>query len=266
MTWITTMVGHPPTHKAVHVRMSPWVSEAALFSIDTDWRDSRCPSGMSDWSRLVTADQCSAPEAAGWDHLAQTHVQVTSGLTHHTQSEAWDSHSGIFCPGTCWSDWSWGKQLISAPHSFSSLMEAEARLPGWLPGMQVGVAGCRFLPTWASLRGCLSFLLAWWPGSKSKFPQSRAVGAPSFLRFSPEAATASSDTFSGKQTARRFNQSILKEISSDCPLEGLMLKLQYFGHLMRRADSLEKTPVLGKTEGRRRRGRQRKRRLDGITD
>ena len=68
-------------------------------------------------------------------------------------------------------------------------------------------------------------------------------------------------------TARRSNQSILKEISPECPLEGLMLrlKLQYFGHLMRRADSLEKTLMLGKTEGRRRRGRQRIRWLDGIT-
>ena len=82
----------------------------------------------------------------------------------------------------------------------------------------------------------------------------------------PEAGTASSDPFSGKQTARRSNQSILKEISSDCPLEGLMLKLQYFGHLMRRADSLEKTLMLGKIEGRRRRGPQRMRWLDGITD
>ena len=69
-------------------------------------------------------------------------------------------------------------------------------------------------------------------------------------------------------TARRSNQSILKEISSDCCLEGLMLKLklQYFGHLMQRADSLEKTLMLGKIEGRRRRGRQRMRWLDGITD
>ena len=69
-------------------------------------------------------------------------------------------------------------------------------------------------------------------------------------------------------TARRSNQSILKEISSGCSLEGLMLKLklQYFGHLMRRADSLEKTLMLGKLDGRRRRGRQRMRRLDGITD
>ena len=65
----------------------------------------------------------------------------------------------------------------------------------------------------------------------------------------------------------RFNQSILKEISPGCSLEGLMLKLkvQYFGHLMRRADSLEKTLMLGKIEGRRRRGRQRMRWLDGIT-
>ena len=68
--------------------------------------------------------------------------------------------------------------------------------------------------------------------------------------------------------ARRSNQSILKEISPGCSLEGLMLKLklQYFGNLMRRADSLEKTLMLGKTEGRRRRGRQRMRWLDGITD
>ena len=69
-------------------------------------------------------------------------------------------------------------------------------------------------------------------------------------------------------TARRSNQSILKEISPECSLEGLMLKLklQYFGHLMRRADSFEKTLVLGKIEGRRRRGQQRMRWLDGITD
>ena len=69
-------------------------------------------------------------------------------------------------------------------------------------------------------------------------------------------------------TARRSNQSILKEISPGCLLEGLMLKLklQYFGHLMRRADSLEKTLMLGKMEGRRRRGCQRMRGLDGITD
>ena len=69
-------------------------------------------------------------------------------------------------------------------------------------------------------------------------------------------------------TARRSNQSILKEISPECSLEGLMLKLklQYFGHLIQRADSLEKTLMLGKIEGRRRRGRQRMRRLDGITD
>ena len=69
-------------------------------------------------------------------------------------------------------------------------------------------------------------------------------------------------------TARRSNQSILKEISPGCSLEGLMLKLklQYFGHLMRRVDSLEKTLMLGGIRGRRRRGRQRMRRLDGITD
>ena len=69
-------------------------------------------------------------------------------------------------------------------------------------------------------------------------------------------------------TARRSNQSILKEISPECSLEALILKLkfQYFGHLMRRADLLEKTLMLGKIEGRRRRGRQRMRWLDGITD
>ena len=68
--------------------------------------------------------------------------------------------------------------------------------------------------------------------------------------------------------SRRSNQSILKEISPGCSLEGLMmkLKLQYFGHLMRRADSLEKTLMLGGIGGRRRRGRQRVRWLDGITD
>ena len=69
-------------------------------------------------------------------------------------------------------------------------------------------------------------------------------------------------------TARRSNQPILKEISPEYSLEGLMLKLklQYFGHLMRRTDSLEKTLMLGKTEGRRRRGQQRMRCPDGITD
>ena len=69
-------------------------------------------------------------------------------------------------------------------------------------------------------------------------------------------------------TARRSNQSILKEMSPGCSLEGLMLKLklQYFGHLMGRTDSLEKTLMLGKIEGRRRRGQQRMRRLDVITD
>ena len=69
-------------------------------------------------------------------------------------------------------------------------------------------------------------------------------------------------------TARRSNQSILKEISPEHSLEGLMLKLklQYFGHLMQITDSFEKTPVLGKIEGRRRRGRQRMRWLDDITD
>ena len=68
--------------------------------------------------------------------------------------------------------------------------------------------------------------------------------------------------------SRRSNQSILKEISPGCSLERLMLKvkLQYFGHLMQRADSLEETLMLGKMEGRRRRGRQRMRWLDGITD
>ena len=69
-------------------------------------------------------------------------------------------------------------------------------------------------------------------------------------------------------TARTSNQSILKEISPGCSLEGLMLKLklQYFGHLMQRADSFEKTLMPGKIEGRRRRGQQRMRRLNGITD
>ena len=69
-------------------------------------------------------------------------------------------------------------------------------------------------------------------------------------------------------TARRANQSILKEISPEYSLEGLMLKLklQYFGHRMQRTDSFEKTQMLGKIEGRRRRGRQRMRWLDGITD
>ena len=68
--------------------------------------------------------------------------------------------------------------------------------------------------------------------------------------------------------ARRSNQSILKEIRPECSLEGLILKLKfwYFGHLMRRADSFEKSPILGKIEGKRRRGRQRMRWLDGITD
>ena len=69
-------------------------------------------------------------------------------------------------------------------------------------------------------------------------------------------------------TSRKSNQTIQKENSPECSLEGLMLKLklQYFGHLMQRADSLEKTVMLGKIEGRRRRGRQRMRWLDGITD
>ena len=69
-------------------------------------------------------------------------------------------------------------------------------------------------------------------------------------------------------TARRSNQSVLKEISPECSLEGLILrlKLQYFGHLMRRVDSLEKTLMVGGTRGRRRTGQQRMRWLDGITD
>ena len=67
-------------------------------------------------------------------------------------------------------------------------------------------------------------------------------------------------------TARRSNQSVLKEISPEYSFERLMLKLQFFGHLIRRADSLENTMILGKIEGRRRRGRQRIRWLDGITD
>ena len=70
------------------------------------------------------------------------------------------------------------------------------------------------------------------------------------------------------RTARRSNQSFLKEISPECSLEGVMLKLklQYFGHLMRRADSFEKTLMIGKIEGGKRRGRQRMRWLDGITE
>ena len=67
-------------------------------------------------------------------------------------------------------------------------------------------------------------------------------------------------------TARRSNQSVLKEINTEYSLEGLKLKLQYFGHLIRRANSLEKTLMLGKIEGMRRRGQQRMRWLDGITD
>ena len=75
-------------------------------------------------------------------------------------------------------------------------------------------------------------------------------------------------TLESPWTARRSNQSILKEISPGSSLEGLMLKLklQYFGHLMRRTDSFKKTLVLGKIEGRRRKGQQRMRHLDGITD
>ena len=75
-------------------------------------------------------------------------------------------------------------------------------------------------------------------------------------------------TLESPWTARRSNQSILKEISPGCSWKGLMLelKLQYFGHLIQRADSFEKTLILGKIEGRRRRGRQRMRWLDGITD
>ena len=75
-------------------------------------------------------------------------------------------------------------------------------------------------------------------------------------------------TLESPRTVRRSNQSILREMSPEYSLEGLMLKLnlQYFGHLMRRTDSLEKTLMLGKIEGRRRRGRQRMRWLDGITD
>ena len=75
-------------------------------------------------------------------------------------------------------------------------------------------------------------------------------------------------TLGGPWTARKCNQSVLKEINSEYSLEGLMLKLkpQYFGHLMRRADRLEKTLMLEKIEGKRRRGQQRMRWLDGITD
>ena len=73
-------------------------------------------------------------------------------------------------------------------------------------------------------------------------------------------------TLQSPLTVRRSNQSILKEINLEYLLEELMLKLQYFGHMMRRVDSLEKTLVLGKIEGRRRRGRQRMRWLDGISN
>ena len=75
-------------------------------------------------------------------------------------------------------------------------------------------------------------------------------------------------TLESPWTARRSNQSILKEISPGCSLEGLMLKLkfQYFGHLMQRVDSLEKTLMLGRIRGRRRKGQQKMRWLDGITD
>ena len=76
----------------------------------------------------------------------------------------------------------------------------------------------------------------------------------------------SEKTLESPFTVRKSNQSVLKEINPEYSLEGLMLKLQYFGHLMQRADSLEKTLMLGKTEGRRRRGRQRMRWLDSITD
>ena len=77
---------------------------------------------------------------------------------------------------------------------------------------------------------------------------------------------AGEDSWRVPWTARRSNQSILKEISPEYSLEGLMLKLQYFGHLMQKAISFEKTPMLGKTEGRRRRRRQRMGQLDGITE
>ena len=84
----------------------------------------------------------------------------------------------------------------------------------------------------------------------------------------PYIITLSSQIFQQTWTARRSNQSILKESNPGISLEGMMLqlKLQYFGHLMRRVDSLEKTLMLGGIGGRRRRGRQRMRRLDGITD
>ena len=102
-------------------------------------------------------------------------------------------------------------------------------------------------------------------GFQEQVSQESGNGCSVSYDLGPEAGTASFDTFYGKQTARRSNQSILKEISPECPLEGLMLRLQYFGLLMQTADSLEKTLMLGKIEGRRRRGRQRRRWLDGIT-
>ena len=93
---------------------------------------------------------------------------------------------------------------------------------------------------------------------------SRRLSADELMLLNCDVGEDSSESW----TARRSNQSILKEINPEYSLEGLMLKLkfQYFGHLMQRADSLEKTLMLGKIEGRRRRGRQRMRWLDGIND
>ena len=108
------------------------------------------------------------------------------------------------------------------------------------------------------------------PSKASPPPQQNGdcVRLPSTEELTFEDHGAGEDTWESLWTARRPNQSILKEISPGCSLEGLMLKLklQYFGHLMQRADSLEKTLMLGKTDSRRRRGWQRMRWLDGTTD
>ena len=106
---------------------------------------------------------------------------------------------------------------------------------------------------------CLASLSGLWPGH---------LKAPSLLKLRRQRSKFTVSEVRVPWTARRSNQSILKEISPGCSLEGLMLKLklQYFGHLMQRADSLEKTLMLGKIEGRRRRGWQRMRWLDGIID
>ena len=105
------------------------------------------------------------------------------------------------------------------------------------------------------------------PGKMKKFHGSgRTIMRMYFMFLNCTPTVANRNYFTTFYFARRSNQSILKEINPEYSLEGLKLKLQYFGHLMRRADSLEKTLMLGKIEGKRRRGRQRMRWLDGITD